>query len=134
MLFNNQTEQTFENKKEKMTKKDLDAIKKRALSGMKEFLKYCDGNYLIWDVWKVEKILNKYYKEMALCSKNPKGSFTEIVKTAVLALNDLNEKCDFSLIETDQREDICEFIIKTAYFFNFIQNENEDITGEWRDW
>ncbi len=32
------------------------------------------------------------------------------VKTAVLALNELNRQCGHSMIETDQREDICTLI------------------------
>jgi hypothetical protein len=32
------------------------------------------------------------------------------VKKTVLALNDLNEECNCSLIETDQHEDLCELI------------------------
>ncbi len=116
------------------SKKELNLIKKRLLTGMLAFIKYCDGDYHVWDVLKVRKILNAYYREMSCCFKAQSGNFMDSVKKAVLALNELNEKCDFSLIETDQREDICAYIIQTACFFNFIQDENEDITGEWRDW
>jgi|GEM_PF-5614734 hypothetical protein len=33
------------------------------------------------------------------------------VKEYVLKLNDLNEKCNHCIIETEQREDICEVMI-----------------------
>lgn len=117
-----------------MTKNDLTAIKSRLIAGVKEYQKDCDGAYHFWDVWKLQNILNRYYKQMELCHKRKGSDFMEIVKKTVLALNELNEKCGDCLIETDQREDICEYIIKTAYLFNFIQSENEDITGEWREW
>ncbi len=55
------------------------------------------------------------------------------VKGAVLALNALNEKCGGSLIETDQREGICELIIRAAAVAG-LQSEEEDITEEWREW
>lgn len=54
------------------------------------------------------------------------------VKTVVLALNELNERCDFSIIETDQREDICEFIFQTLT--NAGVEFEGDVTEEWRDW
>ncbi|MES2516026.1 MAG: hypothetical protein V4580_17865 [Bacteroidota bacterium] len=56
-----------------------------------------------------------------------------LVKKTVLDLNDLNEKCNACLIETDQREDICEIIIMAGHLKGY--NEmNEDITEEWREW
>ncbi len=117
-----------------MKEDELKEIKKRLLEGMREFQKECDGAYHIWDVWKVDCILKRYYRKMYKCHKSGKGEFMDIVKEAVIAFNELNEKCDCSLIETEQREDICIYMMKTAYSFNFIQDENEDITGEWRDW
>ena len=117
-----------------MTKDDLSSIKDRVIIGMKEFKKYSDGAYSSWDIRKVKKILSKYYKEMNLCYNKKTGNYKDIVKNTVLALNELNEKCEYSLIETDQREDICEYIIQTAYTFNFIESDSEDITEEWREW
>lgn len=118
----------------KMTGKELEAVKKRLLQGMYEFRKYSDGAYHVWDVWKVNRILSRYHRRMVSCAKAADDEYKEIVKEAVLALNALNESCEFSLIETEQREDICEYMIQTAYMLGFIQDEHEDITGEWRDW
>jgi hypothetical protein len=64
------------------------------------------------------------------------GSTKEImaaVKKAVLELNDLNEECEYGLIETDQREGICELIISAAAEAG-LQSEESDITEEWREW
>ena len=59
-------------------------------------------------------------------------SVKHTVKDLVLSLNDLNARCDECLIETDQREEICEFILKV------VANANVEFTGdlteEWRDW
>ena len=54
------------------------------------------------------------------------------VKETVLALNVLNEKCEYELIETDQREDICKFIITAVNVAGL--KTDEDVTEEWREW
>ncbi len=56
----------------------------------------------------------------------------EIVKRAVLALNELNDECDGSLIETDQREQLCDIIILAAN--NAGLDTGDDITEAWREW
>jgi hypothetical protein len=55
------------------------------------------------------------------------------VKKAVLALNDLNEECNGDLIETAEREDLCELINVAAGHAGLESNE-DDITEEWRHW
>ncbi|MCM8529177.1 MAG: hypothetical protein NE327_21825 [Lentisphaeraceae bacterium] len=54
------------------------------------------------------------------------------VEEVVLALNELNSRCDSELIETDQREDICKLIdlvLESAgHKFDF------DTTEVWREW
>jgi hypothetical protein len=47
-------------------------------------------------------------------------------------LNELNDECDQCLIETDQREEICEFIQKVVAAAN-VEIEG-DLTEEWREW
>jgi hypothetical protein len=54
------------------------------------------------------------------------------IRDLVLSLNELNEDCDQSLIETDQREEICEFIQKVVSTANV--GLDGDVTEEWRDW
>lgn len=56
----------------------------------------------------------------------------EAVKEAVLELNTLNDNCDGNLIETDQRETLCELIITAAQDAGL--DTDEDITEEWREW
>ncbi|PKG81700.1 hypothetical protein CXF85_17145 [Colwellia sp. 75C3] len=61
-----------------------------------------------------------------------KDSAKEHIKTLVLSLNSLNESCDDCLIDTGQREDICEFIQKVLSAANI--DFPGDITEEWRMW
>jgi len=56
----------------------------------------------------------------------------EAVKDAVLELNTLNDNCDGNLIETDQRETLCQLIITAAQDAGL--DTDEDITEEWREW
>ena len=57
----------------------------------------------------------------------------QIVEKTVLSLNELNVECDDCLIETDQREDICEIIIMASHLKGYNEMK-EDITEEWREW
>ncbi len=57
----------------------------------------------------------------------------EAVKTVVQALNVLNEQCESPLIETDQREQLCDLILTAASEAGF-DAEGEDLTEEWREW
>lgn len=56
-----------------------------------------------------------------------------IVKSTILKLNDLNEKCNFSLIETNEREQIAEIVILVGNKMGY-NSIKEDITEEWREW
>lgn len=69
----------------------------------------------------------------AVENANSKDEAMIIVKKTVLALNDLNEKCEYELIATDQREDIAEIIILAGKLKGF-NSRDEDITEEWREW
>lgn len=56
-----------------------------------------------------------------------------LVRDAVLALNVLNEQCGGELIETDQREDLCEVLLRAGALRGF-HYADDDVTEEWRDW
>lgn len=55
------------------------------------------------------------------------------VKNLVLGLNAANESCDGAMIETDQREQLCEIIITAAKEAG-LESDEDDITEEWREW
>ena len=57
----------------------------------------------------------------------------EAVKDTVLELNTLNDNCDGKLIETDQRETLCELLITAAQEAG-LETDVDDITEEWREW
>jgi hypothetical protein len=57
----------------------------------------------------------------------------EAVKDTVLELNTLNDNCDGNLIETDQRETLCELINSAAQDAG-LETDLDDITEEWREW
>lgn len=65
-------------------------------------------------------------------AKGNEDEIMEQVKRVVLALNELNEKCEHELIETGQREDICAYIIAAVNAAGL--NTEDDVTEEWREW
>ena len=55
------------------------------------------------------------------------------VKKTVLALNKLNERTDYCLLETDEREALWEIFQNSAIACG-IQETDGDVTEEWREW
>jgi len=90
-----------------------------------------DADYSPSDVEKCLGFLKSFERSMSLTEQTLETSL-ELVKVLVLSLNQLNEDCEECLIETDQREDICEFIdsVLTKCGVSF----DDDVTEEWREW
>lgn len=58
-------------------------------------------------------------------------------REAIVALNQLNEETDYMLIETDERELLCELTNKVAIAAGLDPSQYGDGEGpasEWRDW
>lgn len=58
-------------------------------------------------------------------------------KVAVEALNDLNDELDGELIETEEREELCELFDSVAIAAGIDVSEYGDgdgIASEWREW
>lgn len=91
-----------------------------------------DG-YTVEDVRKCETLIYRYLDALANLSPVTDADIMEQVKILVLALNDLNEETDYSLIETEAREAIWE-VIQTSAVDCGLQNVPDDVTEEWRDW
>ena len=91
-----------------------------------------DCGYTQKDIDKCGKILDKYIDEL-VAAKRDENKIMESVKSVIIALNELNAKCDYTLIETDQREYLCPFIEDAAVVAGLPQPK-EDITEEWREW
>ncbi len=90
-----------------------------------------DVDYTEADVEECSKILEAHID--AISKVQDRDSALKCVKTTVSKLNELNEKAGEELIETDQREEICEYIIRAGFLLG-INGEDEDVTEEWREW
>lgn len=84
-------------------------------------------------VAKCRRLLFGYLNALDKISSPTDEKIMEQVKNLVLALNKLNEKTDYSLIETDARECIWEIIQSSAVECG-LREASEDITEEWREW
>jgi hypothetical protein len=92
-----------------------------------------DGcSYTEKDIDQCAAVVDAYLAKLAKGSGMSQDSIRDAVKKAVLALNALNEECEGSLIETDQREDLCQLVLMTATQAGL--DTDEDISEEWREW
>lgn len=116
---------------------DLNQIKADLLDRMREYMADVSGDgddpgYTEADIAKCEYVLGSFLAKVHSAGVGNSASVMAAVREAVLSLNALNESCDNSLIETDQREQICELIIQAAAAAGV--GSGEDITEEWREW
>jgi len=91
-----------------------------------------DCGYTQENIDECAAILDNYIDELEKC-KQDETLIMECLKNVILELNNLNEKCDYSIIETDQREYLCPFIEDAAVAAGLPQPKG-DITEEWREW
>lgn len=111
--------------------KHLDSLILDLKKNMEDYMHENDPSYTQDNVNECILLLSDYVVRV-LGSKHREEAM-EIVKSTVLKLNDLNEKCDFSLIETNEREQIAEIIILAGHEKGY-NTVDEDITEEWREW
>lgn len=79
-----------------------------------------------------DEILETYMNRLkGSVDKMSEQDILEYVQEIVIGLNELNEQFDY-FIETLEREELCEFIIKAANAAGL--ETEEDITEEWREW
>ena len=94
-----------------------------------DFDDYCQEN-----IDDCENILSNYLTNvLAPAIHGNTEHIMAIVKNAIMSLNDLNLICNESLIETDQREGICNLINSAARLAG-LSSDYDDITEEWREW
>jgi hypothetical protein len=123
-------------------------LKKKTLAGMIDYMKYggaddendpefdpeFDAGYTQKHIDQCSKIIDDLFASLkAVSDKKRHESIMKAVRTAVVKLNKLNEKCNGMLIETDQREDLCELILSAAKQAG-LKSDAGDITEEWREW
>lgn len=123
-------------KKQHMDSKPINDLKVQLLEGMRGFMEAvaADGiepDYTEADIAECEVILDAYLAKVRTAREGDVVFVMAAVKEAVVALNELSERCE-SLIETEQRELIAELIIQAAAAVGV--GDGEDLTEEWRQW
>lgn len=89
-----------------------------------------DFGYGIDEIKATMQYMNEFLEKID--NSQTKEEWMQIVEEYVNKLNELNEKTDYWLLETDQREEICGIMIEAMYLKWFNSNK-EDVTEEWRD-
>ncbi|MBQ4323368.1 MAG: hypothetical protein IJC19_05465, partial [Clostridia bacterium] len=82
---------------------------------------------------KCEALILEYLVALESITEPANKEIMKHVKKLVLALNKLNEKTDYCLLETEERESIWEIIQNSAVECG-LTNPEDDITEEWREW
>lgn len=109
----------------------MNALKDSILEGMRDFVADMDEPY--YPLAKVDecgRIIDDFLA--AVGKARDSQAIMAQVKTTVLALNVLNDECDGALIETDQREQLCELILDAANAAGLATDD--DVTEQWRNW
>ncbi len=118
----------------------LTQIRQRLLQGMIEFMEPDEGEpdpdydcgYTQADIDTCCKIIDAYVQSVQDIEHSNQATILDAIQTTVSSLNELNDTCDGCLIETDQREDLCELILTSAK--NAGLETDDDVTEQWRDW
>lgn len=87
---------------------------------------------------KAQAIFDTLIDELGKLGENaPKADKEKLFEIAIIALNDLNDETDGALIETGEREDLCELIDEITISAGLNPEDYADGDGmadEWRDW
>lgn len=111
----------------------LVAVRQRLLDGMTAYMDaVADCGYTQEDVGRCASILDACQASLSSDSRPSQAEIRAAIRQAVLDLNALTEECGHSLIETDQRECICEFLLVCGKDAGI--DTDEDVTEEWRTW
>jgi len=100
-------------------------------TSMQEYMEYAHPAYSQNDIDDCCNILTNYTENILKSTSREDGM--TIVEFAIKKLNDLNEKCEFDLIETNEREQIAVIIILGGNKMGY-NSIDEDITEDWREW
>jgi hypothetical protein len=99
--------------------------------GMLNFIQPDVTEYTKSDVENCISLIDNYLDEISKSNSKEDGILS--AKRVVFALNKLNEKCEYELIETEQKEQITDIIILAGHLKSY-NGRNEDITEKWRKW
>ena len=110
---------------------EIQEIYTRLKQNMIDFIEPGETAYTEKEVEKCMNIIDDYIINIEKADSKKDAMF--IVEKTVILLNEINEKCEYELIETEQREDIAEIIILSGSLKGF-NTRDDDITEEWREW
>ena len=109
----------------------IDSLISNLKKNMEDYMHENDPAYAQNDIDECILIISDYLD--GIFDTTSRENAMEIVKKTVLKLNVLNQKCHYSLIETNEREQIAEIIILAGNEMGY-NAIDEDITEEWREW
>lgn len=101
------------------------------ITGMRDFAVEADVSYRDNDIEECRSIMAEHASSMH--TAKDAAAARRFTKSTVEKLNRLNERPQFELIEADQRETICAFIIRAGFLRGF-NAVDEDATEEWSEW
>jgi len=102
------------------------------LTSMYEYITIDGGDgYSMDDIEACGRILKDFKQKASACG-GEKNKLLPCIKEAVLKLNQLNDQCDDTLVETSEREAICELILSAVNDAGL--ETDEDLTEKWREW
>jgi hypothetical protein len=132
-------------------KPELQSMKTGAIEYMRRYMKYggsegeddpdydpaFDAGYTEEHLKACEQILDNYLHALTptdLAGPGPArdAQIMAAVEKVVLELGALNLSCEESLVETEEREQLCAFIHAAASQAGL--DSQDDITYEWREW
>jgi len=109
-------------------------IQETVVTPMLDFMAELDGeDYTEADVKACRDLLMNYLRALNALEAPDDEAILAQVEAVVLALNDLSERTDYAMIETGEREALCE-IIQRAAEESGLRDVPDDVTEEWREW
>lgn len=86
---------------------------------------------------KIQKIMDIFIAKLIEVGEDASPKVKEkIFEIIIKVINQVNNSYKYSLLDTNEREDLCELfsIICETVGLDENKNYNGDITGNWRDW
>lgn len=122
---------TLQDMKSKIEIEILRSMRDYLMSYDEDYVPSDDDPYKMSDIDECGQILEDFIDKLNEV-QDDEEQIMDCVKSTVIKLNELNERLDFQLIETQQREDICMFILDATELAGL--ETTQDVTQEWREW